>query len=78
MFLFVNPTGKHGFELPGDEKKWFGEICEDNCKDGVDPVVQACQMDADCGMLNYSQTNDCEETCQNRCTEGCAERSTCF
>ena len=78
MFLFVNPTGKHGFELPGDERKWFTEACRQNWEDGVDPSLDPCRRS--CAVANDA-CSVCfdigvDDTCDAVCdayTEACQD-----
>ena len=44
MFLFVHPTGWHGFALPGTERAKIISACEDACED--DPCRDACPEQA--------------------------------
>ncbi|MEE2788358.1 MAG: hypothetical protein VX589_13530 [Myxococcota bacterium] len=78
MFLFVNPTGKHGFELPGDERKWFTDTCRRNCDEGLDPEINACVdvctvgLDACETCMESASSDGCEPDCAAY-TEACKD-----
>lgn len=76
MFMYVNPTGKHGFELPGDERKWFTDECKASCEGGQKfEGVNACRVDENCAALEEGseERSSCEEGCLDLCYEQCKE-----
>jgi len=79
MFMYVNPTGKHGFELPGDERKWFTDDCRDSCEGGQKlEGVNACRAEQSCGELTEGsdERTECEQGCLALCYERCDEDAT--
>ena len=78
MFMYVNPTGKHGFELPGDEKSWFTRDCRASCESGEKfESVNACYETQGCADLSEEdeERQGCESDCLNVCFDLCAEES---
>ena len=78
MFMYVNPTGKHGFELPGDEKGWFTDECKTSCEEGEKfDSVNACYEAQQCSELSEEDEarQGCESDCLNVCFEACAEEA---
>lgn len=76
MFMYVNPTGKHGFELPGDERKWFTDECRASCEGGQKlDGVNSCRAEQACGDFaeGSDEREQCEQGCLDLCYERCAE-----